>query len=131
MKDTESADKLRLDFSVVNDMQYYNGIVFKGFIGGVCEGVLSGGQYDRLAWRMGRKTGAIGFAVYLDLLQGFQKERTAFDVDAVVLVDKNTCPHTIAKTVQEVVKNGESVRVENNMGSLRARRVIDLTGGLQ
>ncbi|MBE7085484.1 MAG: hypothetical protein E7368_05470, partial [Clostridiales bacterium] len=60
-------DKIRLDFSVVNDMKYYNGIVFKGFVDGICEGVLSGGQYDKLMARMHRKSGAIGFAVYLDL----------------------------------------------------------------
>lgn len=60
-----------LDFSVVNDFAYYNGIVFKGFIGGVPKGILSGGQYDRIPKRMGRKGGAIGFAVYLDLLERY------------------------------------------------------------
>ena len=61
-----SADKLMIDFSVVNDAKYYNGIAFKGFIEGVPTGVLSGGQYDNLMKKMNKRYGAIGFAVYLD-----------------------------------------------------------------
>ena len=57
---------INIDCSVVNDMSYYNGIVFKGFIQGVPVGVLSGGRYDRLMERVNKKAGAIGFAVYLD-----------------------------------------------------------------
>ena len=55
-----------IDFSVVNDMKYYNGISFKGFIEGVPTGILSGGEYDNLMKKMGRTSKAIGFAVYLD-----------------------------------------------------------------
>ena len=58
----------RIDFSVINNMKYYNGIAFKGFINGVPEGVLSGGQYNKLMNKMGKKSKAIGFAVYLDVL---------------------------------------------------------------
>ena len=61
-------DKIRIDFSVINNMSYYNGIAFNGFIYGVSEGVLSGGQYDKLMNKMGKKSRAIGFAVYLDVL---------------------------------------------------------------
>ena len=61
-----SADKVMIDFSVVNDAKYYNGIAFKGFIEGVPTGVLSGGQYDNLMKKMNKRYGAIGFAVYLD-----------------------------------------------------------------
>ncbi len=57
---------INIDCSVVNDMNYYNGIVFKGFIQGVPVSVLSGGRYDRLMERVNKKAGAIGFAVYLD-----------------------------------------------------------------
>ena len=45
---------IQVDFSIVNDMNYYNGIVFMGYIRGIPAGVLSGGQYDKLMRRMGR-----------------------------------------------------------------------------
>ncbi len=62
-------DQVRIDFSVGNDMKYYSGVVFKGYIEGVPVGILAGGQYDKLLRKMGRKSGAIGFAVYLDQLE--------------------------------------------------------------
>ena len=62
-------DRVNIDFSVVNDMNYYSGIVFRGFIDGIPSGVLSGGQYDKLMKKMGRSSSAVGFAVYLDMLE--------------------------------------------------------------
>lgn len=59
---------LNIDFSVVSDLKYYNGIIFKGFVEGVPDGVISGGQYDKLMDNMNRKSRAIGFAVYMDAL---------------------------------------------------------------
>ena len=68
-KSSPDSDKIQIDFSVTGDMNYYNGIIFKGYISGVPGNVLSGGQYDRLMKKMGRKSNAVGFAVYLDLLE--------------------------------------------------------------
>ena len=60
---------VRVDFSVINDMSYYNGIVWSGFVNGIASAVLSGGQYDLLMKKMNRTSHAVGFAVYVDLLE--------------------------------------------------------------
>lgn len=60
---------LTVDFSVTGDINYYNGTVFRGFVRDVPAAVLSGGQYDRLMKKLGRKSSAIGFAVYTDALE--------------------------------------------------------------
>ena len=65
---TEISDMAVIDFSVTGDINYYNGIIFKGFLKDVPDPVLSGGRYDRLMKRMGRKSCAIGFAVNTDAL---------------------------------------------------------------
>ena len=62
-------DDINLDFSIINDLSYYSGIIFQGYIEGVPKKVLSGGRYDELLRKFGKKSGAIGFAVYLDLLE--------------------------------------------------------------
>lgn len=67
--ESEFADSVDVDFSVVCDPGYYCGIVFKGYVRGVPDAVLSGGQYDRLMKRMQRRSRAIGFAVYADMLE--------------------------------------------------------------
>ena len=69
-------NRIQIDFSVTGDINYYNGIVFKGYIAGLPGNVLSGGQYDRLMKKMGRKSRAIGFAVYLDLLERISLKET-------------------------------------------------------
>ena len=69
----KGVEKVNVDFSVVNNMKYYNGIVFKGFVEGIPTGILSGGQYDKLMEKMGKKSKAIGFAVYLDELTKLEK----------------------------------------------------------
>ena len=68
MEDAKIRDMLQVDFSVVSDMHYYNGILFKGFVEGVPSAVLSGGQYDKLMKKMKHSSRAVGFAVYLDML---------------------------------------------------------------
>lgn len=69
LSESDSADMIRIDFSVTADINYYNGIVFNGFIEGAPGAVLSGGQYDRIMKKLGRRAKAIGFAVYLDVLE--------------------------------------------------------------
>ena len=60
------SEKLIIDFSVTSDMNYYNGIAFKGFVNGVPAGILSGGEYDGLLKKMQKNGKGIGFAVYMD-----------------------------------------------------------------
>jgi len=80
---TAYADMLRVDFSVVAAGRYYNGIVFKGFVDGVPDSVLSGGQYDQLMRQMNQSGGAVGFAVYLDRLSG--NDPATYDVDTLLI----------------------------------------------
>ncbi len=68
IQDQQVLGMLQVDFSVVSDINYYNGIIFKGFVAGVPSAVLSGGQYDKLMKKMKHSSRAVGFAVYLDML---------------------------------------------------------------
>ena len=129
LQTTEYAKNIRIDFSVINDMNYYDDIVFKGFIDGIGAGVLSGGRYDKMLSRMGRKSGGIGFAVYLDCLESFQKEKRDTDVDVLVLYDVNTDIQTLAGTVKSYVDKGKSVSAQKTKDGLRYGEMIDMTGG--
>ena len=68
LTETPLAELVRIDFSLVDDPHYYNGIIFKGFVRDVPTAVLSGGQYDNLMRKLGRRSCAVGFAVYTDAL---------------------------------------------------------------
>ena len=109
---TEFKDKIKLDFSLVNDMNYYNGIVFNGFINGVYECILFGGRYDKLLKRMGRKGGAIGFALYLDLLENINSQDKEYDVDALIVYSNDISPEEVLMAVDEQIKMGNTVSAQ-------------------
>lgn len=100
------AESVRLDFSVGNNMRYYSGVVFRGYLEGIPASVLSGGQYDKLPRKMGRKAKAIGFAMYLDLLQNRNREEDAFDVETLILHDGTADPLVLTAAAEEAAKQG-------------------------
>lgn len=59
-------DSIILDLGLVNQIQYYTGIVFRGFMEGSGETMLTGGRYDALLDAFGAGQPAIGFAVKTD-----------------------------------------------------------------
>lgn len=104
-------DKIFLDFSVVNNRNYYNGITFKGFIKGIPESILSGGRYDKLLEKMGKQSRAIGFAVYLDKIERYGNNESSFDVDALIIYDPALSYKKIINAVEEIRGQGKSVKL--------------------
>ena len=118
---------VRIDFSVVSDTHYYNTIVFKGFIDGVPSSVLTGGQYDKLMQKMKRKSGAIGFAVYLDLIERLDDSYDDYDVDVVLTYSSNDSIKIVNNAVTQLTNSGNRVlacvQIPEN---LKYREVIKL-----
>lgn len=99
------AKNLRLDFSIVNDTGYYNGIIFQGYVKRIPRLVLSGGRYDLLMKKFGKDIGALGFALALDELGGYYKSGEKI-LDEVILYDGNTPPETVAYFVEKETARG-------------------------
>ena len=59
---------IRLDMTLAGEMEYYNGLVFHGYLKALPRPLLKGGRYDLLMQKFTPGAGAIGFAVYLDEL---------------------------------------------------------------
>ncbi len=119
---------INIDFSIINDMSYYNGIVFKGYIAGIPTNILSGGRYDKLLHKLGKKAGAIGFALYLDLLDLLGNDNEEYDADVLVINNTEDAPLT-AGIVKELSDNGSSVAVLNKPPlNGKYKKVIRITG---
>ncbi len=122
-------DVIRIDFSVVGDINYYNGVAFKGFVEGIPTAVLTGGQYDRLMQKMGRTSGAIGFAVYLDMLEELERNDTPYDVDTIVIYDEGCDPTKLLCAISELSKTGISVKAQKKIPQkLKYRRLMKFDG---
>lgn len=122
-------DMVSIDFSIVSDMRYYNGLVCKGFVNGVPTSVLSGGQYDKLMQKMGSKSKAIGFAVYLDALERLSARKNDYDVDTVLLYDASTDVNVLCQTVKLLTQGGTQVMAQKSVPEkLRYKQLVRLNG---
>ena len=125
-------DSIYLDFSVINSMDYYNGIIFQGAIEGLPFNVLSGGRYDKLALKMGKDNGAIGFALDLSLVENYKEEVSDKILDYIIIYDEGN--DEITRAVEEVERlTNEGYRVEliekneeEILGRARAKEVLEL-----
>lgn len=124
------AKNIQVDLSIVNDIDYYNGIIFKGYIKELGKSVLAGGQYDQAMAHLGKKVDAIGFALYLNEINRITEEKTAYDVDAVILYKCSEGVVAIAQAVQQLQKLGLSVRAEKSLpNNIRYKELYRLEDG--
>ena len=102
---------INLDFSIINDMSYYNGIVFQGYLENVPKNVLSGGRYDKLLEKLGKKSLACGFAIYLDLIELYSETDTSKKLDFVVKYKEGDDIGSVLKFADSLRENGARVMV--------------------
>lgn len=122
------SSRVRIDFSVINHRGYYSGVVFKGYVKGVPDSVLAGGQYDRMMRKMGRRDGAIGFAVYLDAIASGKREQSEYDVDILLLKNGADAAHVLA-AVERLSEDGARVLAsETPPLGIRAEKTFIMKG---
>ena len=120
LSDFDFADKLRYSKGDGENTKYYNDLVFKGYIPGVPDYVLSGGRYDGLMREMGRSSAAMGFAVYLDKIGNFDvsgddgylnvalpKGRLGESVYSLFATAGYECPELMEKSRKLIFENAE------------------------
>ena len=119
---------IRVDFSVGTDMKYYSGVVFKGYLEGITTGILSGGQYDKLLQKMGRGGNAVGFAIYLNLLQQI-RETHDYDVDAVLLYEPGMDSKQVLAAAEALRKECNVLTVSSLPENIHWRKLYRLQDG--
>ena len=107
---------VRLDFSLVNNMDYYNGLIFQGFLPNIPLPVLCGGRYDNLPRKMGKQVGAIGFAIDMSLPKQHTPTTQRFDADILLTYKSDTDLTQLAAFAAQLRASGKSVRCECEFG---------------
>ncbi len=107
---------LRFDLGLVHQIDYYTGVVFRGYVEGAAGAVLSGGRYDTLVGDFGREADATGFAVDVDAVSGclpaveppqtevlihYESDRLRQAVAAVDARKSGTCELSFCGTLEE------------------------------
>lgn len=111
LKSAGLSKKVRLDFSIINDIDYYNDIVFRGYVKKVPRAVLAGGRYDKLIKKFDESAEAVGFAVYLNEVASYYTQTAENDVDVVILYDKTADTNKLYNAVSALTDKGLAVSV--------------------
>lgn len=121
-------EHINLDFSIINDMSYYNGVIYLGYVKDVPCSVLSGGRYDKLLEKLGKNCQAIGFAVYMDLLELYDKSDREYDVDVLLVYDETASPVEVSKKAAEYIADGKSVKVLSSIPEmLKYKELVEIS----
>ncbi|MDR3552967.1 MAG: ATP phosphoribosyltransferase regulatory subunit, partial [Clostridia bacterium] len=111
-------DHILIDFGLVSQIDYYSGVVFRGFVQGSGETILSGGRYDSLLSAFGADLPATGFAVNVDavakaveytglkretVLLHYEKgyEKAAFERREQLIASGTVCEMSVFETEEE------------------------------
>ena len=130
IKEAGFGDNVRIDFSVGNNMKYYSGVVFNGYVEGIPTSVLSGGQSDKLLAKMKKGSSAIGFAIYLDLLERFEDECLGYDIDTVLLNDGSTDPIILSEIANKLHSEGGVLVTSAIPKNIKYRRLMEIKEGV-
>ena len=103
---------------MVNDLDYYNGLIFRGYVEGVPSLVLTGGRYDNLMRKMRKESGAIGFAIYLDELGACLKGERQPDFDLLITYPDGCDFAALLDLVRAQNARGVRVRLERASADL-------------
>ena len=107
--------KITVDLGIVNKMDYYSGVVMRGYLEGYGDAVLSGGRYNKLLAEFGYDVPATGFAVNIDAAAKLIKKSNSYknDVsDAIVFADEGYEMSGL-KYAHKLIEGG--MRVENSV----------------
>lgn len=129
LSDLGYGDRVQVDFSVGSDMKYYSGVVFKGYLEGLPVGILSGGAYDKLLKKMGRPGKAVGFALYLDMLERYDENSVGFSVDMLLLYSNADDTNAVMQLCEKLRENGSVLASKVIPENLKWKKKVQFING--
>lgn len=123
------SDKIRLQTSLVSDTDYYNGVLFSGYVSSVPVPVITGGRYDKLLDRMGKTgIGGIGFAICLDAIERYMRTQISFAKPTYVYYDDTVDMARICAAAEAITSGGGTAAVVTVLpADASESNTIDLT----
>ena len=102
-------DKVIIDLGLVNQAEYYTGIIFRGYFNEVGEPVLSGGRYDNLLSDFGADFPAVGFAVNVDLASSIVEKHPPLTADVLVMASEDSYLVKAIQYRKQLIAKGQIV----------------------
>ncbi|MCR5005007.1 MAG: ATP phosphoribosyltransferase regulatory subunit [Clostridiales bacterium] len=103
------AEYVLYDPGMKPELNYYTGIIFKGYALGAAEPVLDGGRYDALLRQMGAEWGAVGSAIYQDCLLEALKHQDLLPEPFVCTLLTGPDPELLIRRAETMRAEGKAV----------------------
>lgn len=121
-----------VDLGMVQSLNYYTGVIFRGFTYGMGFPVVSGGRYDGLVGKFGKSCPSTGFSLGINMLMtALQRQNIPFDrpsVDTLVCYDGKS-RKTAFTLCGELRKQGLSAEMDiTGAGTEELRRYASSKG---
>lgn len=119
-------DYIRFDLGMVHPIDYYTGVIFRGYVEGAGTAVLSGGRYDKLCAAFGRSAEAIGFAVDVDAVAACLPSVEVPRVETVIHYESHQLARALA--IVDALPQGSSelspcLRLESTLNLAREKGI--------
>lgn len=99
---------ISFDLGVIGSMDYYTGLIFRGYAKGTGSSVLDGGRYDNMVEKFGADIPAVGFALKVNDLMKVMDEPGEKGCTYLAVYDNESRLYAL-KVTNELRKNGISV----------------------
>jgi len=126
LKDYGYEKYISIDLAMVQSINYYSGMIFRGLTHGIGFSLCTGGRYDNLISEFGRDMPATGGAVGINrLLLALDRQNVNMDLPIVetLITYEPDGRKTAIQIAQELRRQG--VLVELNLGSCKTEDIID------
>lgn len=101
---------ISVDMSMVPRVNYYSGIIFKGYLNGIGSTVLRGGRYNGLFENFGRGSSAIGFSIDVNLLIYSCDYEEEYENEKIIIEENNYLQKL--KSAIEITRNKGNIKIE-------------------
>jgi len=105
---------ITFDLSMRGNLDYYTGIIFRGYTYGTGDAIVKGGRYDKLMEKFGKESPSIGFVIVVDeLMNAFARQRIDIPYNsrnALILYEDDRLMEAI-KLAKEFRSNGKQTEL--------------------
>ncbi len=106
---------ISIDLGLVRSLNYYTGIIFRGFTYGIGFPIISGGRYDTLIQKFGKESAATGFSLGINMvMMALDRQKAELkkpQVDTLVCYGKEG-RKTAFDICSQLRKQGTSVEID-------------------
>ena len=80
--------------------------------------------------KIGKASGALGFAVYVDMFERMNENDKEYDCDCLILKNNETDPAVVLKAANQFVSDGKKIKIADDDGEgITYRQMLDLREG--